>query len=83
MSWKETDIEHLRYCVRKNGCIKLGGKDVYLSHALTDLEVGVERPGATGWREWFCDLKVRESDPKPDVSELPALPLIPEFEKEL
>jgi transposase InsO family protein len=64
-----------RYRVRENGCIRVGGKDVYLSQALTGLEVGVERLSTTGWRIWFCDLNVRESDPKPETQQLPDLPM--------
>jgi hypothetical protein len=67
-----------RHCVRKNGCIRLDGKNVYLSQALTGLEVGLERFGATGWRVWFCDLSIRESEPKPETQQLLALPMIPE-----
>jgi hypothetical protein len=70
-----------RFYVRENGCIRIGGRDVYLSQALTGLEVGLERLGATGWRVWFCDLNVRESDPKPKTQQLLALPLLPELVK--
>ena len=70
-----------QHCVRENGCIRIGGKDVYLSQALTGLEVGLERLGATGWRVWFCGLNIRENDPKPEVKELLALPLLPELVK--
>jgi hypothetical protein len=68
-----------RHCVRENGCIRIDGKDVYLSQALTGLEVGLERLGATGWRVWFCDLNIRENDPKPETQQLLALPLLPEL----
>jgi hypothetical protein len=70
-----------RHCVRENGCIRIGGRDVYLSQALAGLEVGLERLGATGWRVWFCDLNIRESDPKPKTQQLLALPLLPELVK--
>ena len=67
-----------RHRVRENGCIRVDGKDGYLSQALTGLEVGLERLGTTGWRVWFCDLNVRESDPKPETQHLLVLPMIPE-----
>ena len=67
-----------RLCVREYGCIRVDGKDGYLSQARTGLEVGLERLGTTGRRVWFCDLNVRESDPKPETQLLLALPMIPE-----
>lgn len=67
-----------RHRVHKNGCIRVGGKDVYLSQALTGLEVGLERLGTTDWRIWFCDHNLRETNPKPAAQPLPALPMIPE-----
>jgi transposase InsO family protein len=46
--------------VRRDGCIRLEGRTVYLSEALGKQEVGLERLSETGWRVWFCDIAVSE-----------------------
>lgn len=42
--------------VLRNGCIQFQGRDVYVSQALSRLEVGLEQLDENRWRVWFCDL---------------------------
>jgi transposase InsO family protein len=53
-----TDMTQRR--VRRDGCIRLLGRYVYLSEALGKMEVGLEQLSENCWRVWFCDLAVSE-----------------------
>lgn len=44
--------------VKKNGCILLEGKYVYLSTVFRDLDVGVEKTNEGQINIWFCDLLI-------------------------
>jgi transposase InsO family protein len=46
--------------VRRDGCILLQSRSVYVSEALGRMEVGLERLSETSWRVWFCDLPISE-----------------------
>lgn len=46
--------------VRRDGCIRIHGRHVYLSEALGRMEVGLERLDETSWRAWYCDLAISE-----------------------
>jgi putative transposase len=46
--------------VRRDGCILLQGRTVYLSEALGKLEVGLDQLNASRWRVWYCDLAINE-----------------------
>lgn len=54
--------EYIQRRVRRDGCIQIGGRYVYVSSALDKLDVGLERLSDSGWRVWFCDLIIREID---------------------
>jgi transposase InsO family protein len=46
--------------VRRDGCILLRNRSVYVSEALGRMEVGLEQLSETSWRVWFCDLPISE-----------------------
>jgi len=56
--------DYIRRTVRRDGCIQIAGRYVYVSSALEKMQVGLERLGASGWRVWFCGLAIRELDLK-------------------
>jgi hypothetical protein len=69
--------EFARRRVHTDGCILVDGRHVYVSEALGKMGVGLERLDGTSWRVWFCDLVVREIDPKQGISRRPASPTAP------
>lgn len=66
--------EFARRRVRSDGCILVDGRYVYVSESLGKIDVGMERLDGTGWRVWFCELAVREIDPKQGISRRPVSP---------
>lgn len=46
--------------VRRDGCIRLQGRYVYLSEALGRMDVGLEQLDENRWRVWYCDLAISE-----------------------
>lgn len=53
-------LNYERRRVRKQGCLQIENRIVYLTRALAKQEVGLERLSKNCWRVWFYDLPVCE-----------------------
>lgn len=53
-------LNFMRRRVRRDGCIRLINRSVYVSQAFGKTDVGLERLSASSWRVWFCDLAVQD-----------------------
>lgn len=60
--------------VRRDGCVLINSRYLYVSEALGRLHVALEKMDDTGWRVWFCDLLVREVDSRQGYSRRPPQP---------
>jgi putative transposase len=49
-----------RRYVRRDGCIWMRSRYVYLGDAFTRMVIGLERLSEHRWRVWFCDMAVTE-----------------------